>query len=105
MKTSTPTAIAQDWLAALDKSLANRDEANTLKLFGDDCFWRDLLAFTWNIRTLEGRDAIAAMLRETQANTAPGNWVLDGEPSESNGVMRPGSSLKPRRGVVVALFA
>ena len=26
--------------------------------------WRDLVAFTWNIVTLEGRDAIAAMVRE-----------------------------------------
>ena len=25
------------------------------RLFGEECFWRDLVAFTWNVKTLEGR--------------------------------------------------
>ena len=33
-------------------------------MFGDDCYWRDILAFTWNIKTMEGRPSIVAMLRD-----------------------------------------
>ena len=44
------------WLADLDKALSARDVAAALALFQEDCFWRDLVAFTWNIKTMEGKD-------------------------------------------------
>ena len=28
-------------------------------LFAEECYWRDLVAFTWNIMTMEGQAAIA----------------------------------------------
>ena len=87
MQTSNLNAVAQQWLTNLQQCLAARDITKTLELFVDDCFWRDLLAFTWNIRTLEGREAIAGMLDATLIAAAPDNWVLDGEASESGGVL------------------
>ena len=50
------------WVAAFSEALDARDAASAAALFGDECFWRDLAAFTWNVKTLEGRDEIAAML-------------------------------------------
>jgi putative flavoprotein involved in K+ transport len=49
-------------------------------------FWRDLVAFTWNVKTLEGRDEIAAMLRAQLAAANPVIWRIDGEPTQLNGV-------------------
>jgi putative flavoprotein involved in K+ transport len=55
-------------------------------LFGDECFWRDLVAFTWNVKTMEGRDEIAAMLGTQLAAANPTIWRINGEPTQSNGV-------------------
>ena len=32
-------------------------------MFAPESYWRDLVAFTWNIKTIEGRDEIRDMLR------------------------------------------
>jgi putative flavoprotein involved in K+ transport len=53
-----------EWLARFEAALAAPARADWSTLFGEECYWRDLLAFTWNIVTLEGRDAIAAMAGE-----------------------------------------
>ena len=55
------------WLADLDKALSARDVAAALALFDEECFWRDMVAFTWNIKTMEGKGEIADMLAATLA--------------------------------------
>lgn len=50
------------WVARFEAALAEPGAAGVAALFADECYWRDLLAFTWDIVTLEGRDAIAAMV-------------------------------------------
>lgn len=49
-------------LADLNAAFAAGDAAAAVDLFQDDCYWRDLAAFTWNIKTVEGKDQIRAML-------------------------------------------
>ena len=46
----------EQWLARFDEALARGDAAGAAELFGEESFWRDLVAFTWNIKTVEGRD-------------------------------------------------
>lgn len=29
-----------------------------VQVFGAECYWRDIVAFTWNIKTMEGHEAI-----------------------------------------------
>ena len=62
-----PTTQVSRWLAALDAALLQEDVAAATGLFAAECYWRDLVAFTWNIVTVEGRDGIAAMLAATLA--------------------------------------
>jgi putative flavoprotein involved in K+ transport len=83
------TADVTTWLAAFGDALAARDAAGAAGLFTEDCFWRDLIAFTWNIKTLEGRPAIAGMLQATLAGAQPSGWEIhDGEePAEADGVI------------------
>ncbi len=71
MSATTPDDTIDRWLADLDAALRRGDAAAAAALFGDDCYWRDLVAFTWNIRTMEGREAIAAMLGATLARVKP----------------------------------
>ncbi len=57
------TRIVGDWLAAFEAALAVPAQADWSALFGEDCYWRDLVAFTWSIETVEGCEAIADMAR------------------------------------------
>ena len=59
------------------ETLDKGDIAATLELFAEDCYWRDLVAFTWNVKTMEGKAAIAAMLKATLAATRPSAWQVD----------------------------
>jgi putative flavoprotein involved in K+ transport len=74
-------AQAQSWLSAFDRALAARDVDAAVRLFGDECFWRDLVAFTWNVKTLEGHGEIAAMLRANLAAIAPSGWRIEDDPA------------------------
>jgi putative flavoprotein involved in K+ transport len=77
------------WLSEFGAALAAGDPAAAAGLFTEDCYWRDLIAFTWNIKTLEGRAAIASMLGETLPWVQPGNWKITKgeEPAGAGGVV------------------
>ena len=82
----TPTQVASAWLARFGNALAERDAPAAAAMFEDDCYWRDLVSFTWNIRTMEGRAQIQAMLAATLAQVRPGQWKLEGEATEAGGI-------------------
>ncbi len=54
--------IAEDWLGAFEAALRARDAAGVEALFAPDCHWRDVLAFTWDLSSAQGGEAIAARL-------------------------------------------
>jgi len=64
-KQATAPAEAQRWLESFAAALAARDATAAAALFLEDGLWRDILAFTWTIRTMAGRPAIETALRET----------------------------------------
>ena len=76
MHDTAPAAKASAWLAQLADALQGRDVPAALELFAEDCYWRDLVAFTWNVKTMEGKPAIAAMLEATLAATDPNDWSV-----------------------------
>ena len=77
---------ASAWLADFDAALRNRDIDTAVAMFDTDCYWRDLLAFTWNITTAEGAPRIRDMLENTLGHTQPSGWAVDGSPIENAGV-------------------
>ncbi|ROO23877.1 NAD(P)/FAD-dependent oxidoreductase [Salinisphaera orenii] len=76
-----------EWLAAFETALGNNDVDAVSALFADDCYWRDLVVFTWNIKTLEGRDSIRDMLGAMLGNVRPHDFTIDGEATELEGVV------------------
>ncbi|MEU8821250.1 NAD(P)/FAD-dependent oxidoreductase [Actinoplanes sp. NPDC048796] len=76
-----------DWLEAFERALRERDVRGAADLFAPESFWRDLVAFTWNITTVEGRDGAADMLGETLAGADPRGFALTEEPTEADGVI------------------
>jgi putative flavoprotein involved in K+ transport len=83
---TTSTTQAQSWLDAFGEALARGDTAAAAAMFEEDCYWRDLVSFTWNIKTAEGREAVRAMLDGTTAATQPSNWRVEGDATEAGGV-------------------
>ncbi|MCW6509307.1 NAD(P)/FAD-dependent oxidoreductase [Lichenifustis flavocetrariae] len=74
------------WLDRFEKALSKQDTAGAASCFAATCFWRDLIALTWNITTLEGRDAISGMLEAQLGAVRPRNFALDEAATEADGV-------------------
>lgn len=70
----TPQQRVDAWLADFEAALVVRDIERVVAKFATDSFWRDLVAFTWNIKTLEGRDGIADMLTARLTETDPARF-------------------------------
>jgi putative flavoprotein involved in K+ transport len=75
-----------EWLSRLDSALKNKDSKAAAELFAEESYWRDFVTFTWNLKTLEGRDEISSMLDATLDTVQPENWTLEGDASEADGI-------------------
>lgn len=82
-----PTHTVAAWLERFGAALERQDVDAALALFGDDSYWRDLVSFTWNIKTAEGKAAIGRMLAATLGSTRPGSWRIEGEAKSSGDVV------------------
>lgn len=82
----TPQQRVDAWLADFEAALAVRDVERVVAMFAVDSFWRDLVSFTWNIKTLEGRDQIADMLGARLAETHPSGFRTREAPTRDGDV-------------------
>ena len=82
-----PSQQAASWLGSFGRALEAGDIEGAANLFAEDGYWRDLLAFTWNIKTMEGQAAIREMLKATLSVAKPSHWRLSGEASVDDGVI------------------
>lgn len=83
----SPSQQVQAWLDRFGAALTAHDVDATLALFAPECYWRDLVAFTWNIKTAEGHNQIRDLLGSTLARVQPGHWQIEGEGHEADGVV------------------
>ncbi len=89
MASTAVTSMAAEvdqWLSRFDQALTRGDSAAAAELFGEPSFWRDLVSFTWNIKTVEGREGVREMLDHTLAHSKPRGWQTTEEPTEADGV-------------------
>jgi putative flavoprotein involved in K+ transport len=76
---SQPVTIRSvaDWVTQFEAALSAPERVDWSTLFTDECYWRDLLAFTWDIVTLDGRGAISAMVRKQTKIIGATGFALD----------------------------
>ncbi|MFI6098019.1 flavin-containing monooxygenase [Lentzea sp. NPDC051213] len=74
-----------DWLERFETALKARDVDAAAALFAQDSYWRDLVAFTWNIKTVEGRDGVTDLLKACVDVDATGFRTTE-PPTEADGV-------------------
>ena len=82
----SPTQQATNWLTAFEGALSRGDVAAAVGMFDAECYWRDLVSFTWNLKTCEGKEAIADMLAAVLGKVKPSHWQIEGEASSGNGI-------------------
>ncbi|MBY6154302.1 NAD(P)/FAD-dependent oxidoreductase [Vannielia litorea] len=89
MLDSTVTAEVQDMLDSLNAALEEGDAQAASALFATDSYWRDLIAVTWNLKTVEGPAEVQDMLAAQLKHTKPGGFAIqEGElPGEDGGVI------------------
>ncbi|HET6548579.1 MAG TPA: NAD(P)/FAD-dependent oxidoreductase, partial [Solirubrobacter sp.] len=74
------------WLSDFDDALRAGDSAAAAELFHDESFWRDLVAFTWNLKTVEGPDEIRDMLDFALPHIKPRGWRVTEPPDTADGI-------------------
>ncbi|MFT3972717.1 MAG: NAD(P)/FAD-dependent oxidoreductase [Amaricoccus sp.] len=62
MLDESPNVTLDTVLADLNRALTAGDIEAAVALFQDDCYWRDLAAITWNLKTVEGKAQVRDML-------------------------------------------
>ena len=63
-KTNDISITAENWLARFESALANPGDGQLTALFHPDSYWRDVLALTWRITTINKGNTIASELRK-----------------------------------------
>ena len=91
-KTNDSSTITENWLARFETALTSRDGIQLKKLFHPDSYWRDVLALSWNIQTINGADAILKELTIHAGRAAPGGFAIDPDRAAPRSVMRAGVS-------------
>lgn len=88
MLEKTPTVRVQAVLDKFGAALEGGRIDEAVSLFADECYWRDLVAFTWNLKTVEGHDEVRDLLQSQLQQVKPTNWqVAEGETAtEADGV-------------------
>jgi putative flavoprotein involved in K+ transport len=90
-KTDDTAVAADNWLAQFEDALAKSD--GSLKaLFHPDSYWRDVLALSWNIQTVNGADAILKELKLHAPSAVPTGFAVDPDRAAPRKVMRAGTN-------------
>ena len=71
------TRSVGEWLKDFGQAMAAPGTADWSALFDEECYWRDLVALTWSIETMEGRAAIADMVATQQPVQKAAKFSLD----------------------------
>lgn len=88
MLEKTPTVRVQAVLDKFGAALEGGRIDEAVSMFADECYWRDLVAFSWNLKTVEGHDEVRDLLQSQLQQVKPTNWqVAEGETAtEADGV-------------------
>jgi cation diffusion facilitator CzcD-associated flavoprotein CzcO len=87
LSTSTDTSpaalrkLAEAWLTEFGAALARGDYAGVAAMLHADGYWRDLLTFGWEFKSLHGVDAVRTWLEAVHPSAPAQNFRLEGEPA------------------------
>jgi len=89
--TETIATSVDHWLARFEKALTGSDDVVLRTLFHPDSHWRDLLALTWRIGTVNGADAILRELKVHADRAKSTGFATDPDRTPPRHVRRAGT--------------
>ena len=81
----------ETWLAQFERALAQPSDPLLETLFRLDSHWRDVLALSWEIQTVSGRDGILRALRAHAARARASGFKIDPHRAAPRPVTRAGT--------------
>src|ERR1035437_999220 len=91
-RTDDISIATESWLAQFESALATSDHALLKSLFHPDSYWRDVLALSWNIQTLNGAEPILSELKADAISASPSGFRVDPDRAAPRRVARPGAN-------------
>ncbi len=91
-RAETIAATVENWLAQFERALAEPDDGKLRALFHTDSHWRDLLALTWGIVTIDGLEAIVRELKAYAGLARPAAFKTDSRRAAPRQVTRAGTN-------------
>src|ERR1700687_4615158 len=91
-KTDDVSITVENWLARFENALATSDDNLLKSLFHPESYWRDVLALSWNLQTINGADAILRELKARAGSAAPSGFRIDPDRAAPRRVTRAGAN-------------
>jgi putative flavoprotein involved in K+ transport len=90
-KTDNIAVSAENWLVQFEAALSDGDDAALKSLFLAESYWRDVLALSWKLQTLNGAEAILGELPALARRAMPRNFAIDPDRAAPRRVGRAGT--------------
>lgn len=68
--------LAREWVRAFDTALCDGSPGLLDSVLESDASWRDIVAITWDIRSVQGREPLRQLARRCAATVTPGSWRI-----------------------------
>jgi cation diffusion facilitator CzcD-associated flavoprotein CzcO len=91
-RTDDVSIATENWLTQFESALATSDDTLLKTLFHPESHWRDVLALSWNIQTINGAEAILSALKADAGRAAPSGFRIDPDRAAPRTVIRAGTS-------------
>src|SRR5258707_1710208 len=91
-RTDDSSVAADTWLAQFEEALGKPDDALLYQLFHPDSYWRDVLALSWNLQTVNGADAILSELKRHAISASPRGFRIDPDRAAPRWTTRAGTN-------------
>jgi cation diffusion facilitator CzcD-associated flavoprotein CzcO len=90
-RTDDVSIAAENWLAQFESAIPKPDESSLKPLFHPESYWRDVLALSWNLQTINGGDAVLRELTAHAGRAAPRGFEIDPDCAAPRRVTRAGT--------------
>jgi cation diffusion facilitator CzcD-associated flavoprotein CzcO len=91
-RTDDVSIATENWLTQFEAALATSDDTLLKTLFHPESHWRDVLALSWNIQTINGAEAILGELKADADRARPAGFAIDPDRAAPRTVTRAGTS-------------
>ena len=78
------------WLLLFEQAVSSASSDTLRELFHEDCHWRDLLAATWEVKTVSGLRNILALIQSFTPDTRPYGFQITQDHAAPRAVARAG---------------